>query len=385
MSGDITTWPDFPLRVDSSRTILSPGAVAMLIGQDHWRVTGVQRVGMETRNPVYRLWTADSAQTKLVKWFLPELDAYFDSRYRREEKVLWLLNHWFRNQAPELYGGIITSSSAVLVEQHLGEQALDILLEHARDEAERFSIALQGVEFLAHFHQVCQSHYTAFYRTCYSVELDRLNHRTYLNRAKIAIGRLLLLHDLLADRIPVAQAAHASEPGLKILASERCGGDFFQWYSARVIAPLVRAPRQIVHNSFSPFHLILKDDHLYLIDFETMSVGAAQVDLAEFIGAPEVTLGDGSQELLVHRYYELRNDIRLQEWPEFMRDYYSALASRSLDYAGVAATRCIKYVAQQRQDKVQINLERAREYRRRLLAALAVVHEGRADNEVPEV
>jgi hypothetical protein len=295
-----------------------------------------------------------------------------------------LLNWWFDNKAPKRYGGIITNDFAVLVEQDLGGQTLDVTLANTESEAEEFTIALQSVEFIEEFHRICQEHYTAFYRTCYSTDLDRLTRKTYLRRARIALGRLLLLGHFLKEKISIEGIQRLSASQLEALAIEHFGDEFFAWYIDKIATPLVHAPRQILHNSLSPFHLVWNDS-LYLIDFETMSVGAAQIDLAEFLGAPEINLSCEKQLTLVERYYELRGNAKQQEWSAFVANYYNALVSRNLDYLGTTAFRYIKYAALGEEERAFLQLNRARQYQSRVLEAVKAGHGNTLPCDIPQV
>ncbi|MDM8527631.1 phosphotransferase [Anaerolineales bacterium HSG24] len=341
-------------------------------------------MGTTTRNPVYRMWVQDESCPIIVKWFLPEFDPFYRNRYRREEKILWLLNQWFSNRVPELYGGAVTNDFAVLIEQDVGTKSLDCMLNTITDKTHKFDISSQGVEFLADFHRVCQKHYTVFYRVCYSTNLDRLTLKTYLRRAKIAIGRLLLLNKVLEKKFTANQAIKVNIAQLETIAIDELGDKFFEWYTANVIAPLIRTPRQIVHNSFSPFHLIWSD-HWSLIDFETMSVGATQIDLAEFVGSPKLTLSNEYQYLLIEKYYKLRDYSHQSLWSEFLKNYYNALATRSLDYLGTTAFLGVRYISQQQDDKVRLNLERARQYRSRMIEALKNNYGNNLPSDIPHV
>jgi hypothetical protein len=371
-------WPDFPLAPGRLEALIPPQALPFI----NPNIQKIQRTNSETRNPVYRVWSG--GETRIVKWFLPELDPFYDSRYRREEKVLWLLNRWFSGRVPQLYGGLISSDQAVLVEQDVGEQSLDVLLDAAPGSAERFQLAGQGVDFLVDFHRVCQENYGPFYRTCYSVVLDRLTHKIYLRRAQIALGRLLLLQDFLRKKISARRAVETSAAQLVALATDRLGAEFFQHYAAQVVAPLMRAPRQILHNSLSPFHLFWADK-LYLIDFETMSVGAAQVDLAELVGSPQMRLESEQRLALVQAYYRSLEHARRQHWPEFLANYYNALASRSLDYVGTTAIRYLRFIAQNSEEKALSDLRRLKRYRQCVVEALANVPAPELARSMPRV
>ncbi len=365
------SWPNFP---QTSAPVPTPNALLPLIYKDTRPITRLKKANAATRNPVYRLWLADAPEPIIIKWFLPELDPFFDSRYRREEKILWLLNRWFGARVPTLYGGLIKPTFALLAEQDVGRQTLDDRLAATADEAEKFEIALAGIKLLAEFHQVCQRHYTVFHRTCYSVDLDRLTLKTYLRRARIALGRLWLLEDVRQKKIAPAQALTLKTSQLEAQAVAHLGHTFFQWYTQAVLKPLRQAPRQIIHNSFSPFHLIW-NSHWALIDFETMSVGAAQIDLAEFIGAPTMTFSTEQQQTLVEHYCRLKDDNPQSPDPDFMAGYHCALVTRSLDYLGVAALRCIKYMAEQKTAQVSLYRNRATQYQLRLVTALTAINQ----------
>jgi hypothetical protein len=377
-----THWPDFPSQLSQTAALITPAALASLARKGSIQLTHVRRINTETRNPVYRLQTADDPAAVIVKWYLPQLDRFYDARYRREEKILWLLNRWLPERVPQLYGGLITAEFAVLLQQDVGEQTMTNSLAEAPNDARRLDLAQQGLDLLAQFRRVGQEHYQAFYRTCYSIDLDRLTPNTYFRRAKIALGRLLLLQALLQDKLSAGQAIQTHGSFIETMTTQCIKASFFEQYRRRVIAPLASAPRQILHNAFSPFHL-LWHENWRLIDFETMSVGAAQIDLAEFVGAPELTLSPDQTLALVERYYELTANP--EPWPIFVTNFYNALASRSLDYVGTAAYQCVKYMAQQADDKAQRLLHRTRQYRARLIEALEHSEASALAGEIPRI
>lgn len=377
-----TDWPDFPSQLSQTAALITPALLASLAGKGSSQRTEAWRIKTESRNPVYRLRTAGDPTAVIVKWYLPQLDRFYDARYRREEKMLWLLNRWLPERVPQLYGGLITAEFAVLLQQDVGQQTMAGSLTEAPNDAHRLGLARQGLDLLVQFHRLGQKQYQVFYRTCYSVDLDRLTLTTYVRRANIALGRLLLLQALLQDKVSAHQAAQANVPFIETLITQHITAGFFEQVRHRVIEPLVSAPRKILHNAFSPFHL-LWNEGWRLIDFETMSVGAAQIDLAELVGAPELTLPPDQTLALVERYYELTTNP--EPWPSFVTNFYNALASRSLDYVGSTAYQCIKHMARQADDKAQRLLQRTRQYQARLIEALEHGEAAALASEIPRI
>ena len=188
-------------------------------------------------------------------------------------------------------------------------------------------------------------HFQPFYRTIQSIDLDRLNAPTFMRRLDVALGRVWHLRSRAAGGAVPALPFPAD---LTALARAAVPAGFRAAYRRQVVRPLLTAPRGIVHNSFSPQHVILRaPDAAALIDFETVALGAAQIDLAELLEAPAVCLAAKERLELVARYYRAKAaaGARRDAWPEFERVYHCAAIARSLDYAGTTALRHLQFTA----------------------------------------
>ncbi len=351
-----------------------------LAGGDDYSVRRAEPLDSGQRNTVARVMLSSAARDLacIVKFYLPSVDRFFDHHFRREEKVLNLLNRFFPGRAPEVFGGLLVENRvALLLMEDLGCESLEARLQRTSGAAQRDLIAL-GVEMLVDFHTVTLRHYQPFYRTIQSIDLDRLNAPTLLRRFEVAVGRVWHVHTLPpGDRktLPVPSE-------LPALARAALPPAFLPAYRRQVVRPLLKAPRGIIHNSFSPPHVMLRGPGEpgapRLIDYETVALGAAQIDLAELLEAPAVQLEEVERLGFVAEYHRamVAAGARQDGWPEFERVYHCAAIARSLDYAGTTALRAVQYAARgdaagadQAHARRQVYLARARD-------ALAALGEG---------
>ena len=297
------------------------------------------------RNPVARVLLRSAARDLacVAKFYLPALDRFFDHHFRREEKILNLLNRFFPRRAPEVYGGLLVEGRAgLLLMEDAGREALDVHLQRVEGAAHHDLVAA-GVRLLSEFHAMALEHFQPFYRTIQSIDLDRLNAPTFMRRLDVALGRVWHVRNR-----PAGAAALPAAAELAALARAAVPAGFRAAYRRQVVRPLLTAPRGIVHNSFSPQHVILRaPDPPALIDFETVALGAAQIDLAELLEAPAVRLAPPERLEFVARYHEamVAAGAREDAWREFERAYHCAAIARSLDYAGTTALRTLQFSA----------------------------------------
>lgn len=359
-------WPTFRgnATVDERGFLPSPEALLSVFGYDNGPLIEVKRINGSSRNPVYRLSGEQNIWSFIAKFYLPGADPFYDSRFRREEKVLTLLNKWYSEHVPRIHGGIITQTYGVILQENMGDASLDDLLRRAATPDVAYHMAETAVDLLVGFHSVCMEHFDIFNRTIRSVDLDRLTMRTLVRRACIALGRLALMGRFRTSTFSSSDIRDLSSSTVERLGMELVGREFFRIYHQEIIHPLMKAPRQIIHNSFSPFHLVF-DARFTIIDFETMSLGPAQVDLAELLGAPTMVFSKEEKLQLAKRYYEqlrLKGRAAEESWETFHANLERALISRSLDYLGTTAIRYVRQMQANSSEAAQINYDAARHY-----------------------
>lgn len=265
-------------------------------------VVGAARVGTASRNRLVRirLSPAIPAESLIVKEASRTTDAYFAHHLRREERLLDLLARFAPGLAPRCYGLILAPAErGWLVLEDVGTESLADRLANLGPEraVAELEAALARVRAL---HRALREHRAPFYRTCYAIDLDRFGAATVRSRFDVAWRRL------------ASVAGGAPGPPRAALRA---------WLDA--LAPLLAAPRQMIHNSLSPLNVVLGPDaRPRIVDFETMALGPACVDVAELLRQPfapidwETTArlaGVGSDDLATLRLASL---------------------ARSLDYAG---------------------------------------------------
>ncbi|MDP6508516.1 MAG: phosphotransferase [Chloroflexota bacterium] len=267
----------------------------------------------ESRHSIWRLALPErsgNAASYVVKSYHEQADEYFDHRFRREERVLDLLGRYAPGLAPRAYGGrIIAGHSACLILEDLGDRPLHHDLY--RSAVERRRLLGRSVDLLARFHRVVDEYSGIFRAVCRSSVLDRVNAATLLRRFDIAVGRL------------------GGEGG-------RAPGTVRAAFRKEVIRPLLQAPGRVIHNSFSPLNICtVADGSQRIVDMETVSIGPAELDLAELMIYPG---GDvGLQAELTEQYLgEMGIDGEL---PGGTQGLNLAAVTRALDYAGTLATR----------------------------------------------
>lgn len=328
-----------------ARLLAEYSPVLPALAGGRYTVGRVEPLDSGQRNPVARVVLRSDARDLacVAKFYLPAIDRFYDHHFRREEKILNLLNRFFPRRAPEVYGGLLVEGRAgLLLMEDAGREALDVHLGRAEGAAHRDLVAA-GVRFLGEFHTMAREHFQPFYRTIQSIDLDRLNAPTFMRRLDVALGRVWHLRSRPAGTATLPAAAE-----LAALARAAVPAGFRAAYRRQVVRPLLAAPRGTVHNSFSPQHLIMRaPDPPMLIDFETVALGAAQIDLAELLEAPAVRLAAPERLEFVARYHATmvaagaREDTR----SEFERVYHCAAIARSLDYAGTTALRHLQFSA----------------------------------------
>ena len=340
------------------------GLVRAVGGSSGVQIKECELIDSESRNPIYRVaLSQDSSfgsRTIIAKLYVAQRDRFFDHRFRREEKILSLLNRWYAQAVPAIYGGCLAEGRyAILLLEDLGDASLERRLRLAGQE-EKSSLLRQAVDCLVGFQKVtsAKGNFVAFYRTCYSIDLDRLTIATYLERLAMALRRILWVRSLMGRPAEVAGVPDTL-PELDTLMEYRDWRRLRRSYATRVARVLTQTPKYIVHNSFSPLNLMLHRDRLKIIDFETMALGPLQIDLVELLKYPACDLSPDMVDQLIGYYLNRSGlDSGSESQDSFMRVFDCANLSRGLDYAGTVSWRYLTFLKAR-------NRERAQEYLRR--------------------
>ncbi len=291
-----------PLPVDALLTTIgeAPGT----------RVESVAPVTVQSRNTVLRL-TLEGARhaSVVVKIVTAATDPFWSHHVRREHRVLEMLARWSPGLAPEPLGAIFGASWGVLISSDAGSTSLAAMLSSqargsgGQDKREQLLRgALQGV---AVFHQIARTYHTPFFRTCFAVDLDRLSSTVLTKRVRVA-------HQRVAAAAPVSGV----RPTLT--------GPSLRAYLQLVLRPLLTARRQMIHNSLSPLSVVYGDSYV-IVDWETMTSGVPEFDVAEFLRFPAGQLSWEATDRLAADVFGDQIDTHILRL---------AALSRAIDYTG---------------------------------------------------
>lgn len=271
----------------------------------------------ESRNSLWRVTLDGPISHAILKQYDPASDVHAANRFRREEKVLTLLTGAEPNVAPRPLGGFIgPSGPALLLMEDAGSCSLsDDLLSARGAEA----LWREAAEFVSTLHATMAERRQPLYRTAMAIALDRIDARVLKSRFRIACRRLTG-----ADATPSV----LSEYG-------------------RLMAPLLAAPRQMIHNSMSPLNIVRGPDGWRAVDWETLTLGSPLWDWAEFLRAPYQPLTFAACE-----------SIAARATGENVSLFQRAVLGRSLDSLATVTLRRRAY-------EEQGNSARALEYERR--------------------
>jgi len=306
-----------------SPTTIVEEAVSLIIGSAGEGSVRARRLSTAQRNEIFRCGVGHGAghgagaTTVVAKLYLRDSDPFFDSRFRREEKLLNLLAAHCPDCAPNVFGGcLVAGRYAVLVMEDLGSTSLESRLE-AAGAAQQIDDLKRAIATMSRLHRTLDAFRPLYYRTVRSVELDRVTIGTLGKRFDIAIERIRGLEGRNGSIQPAVAAARAE-------------------FQLRVVRPLLSAPKRLIHNSLSPAHIMLGGVDR-VIDFETMSIGPRALDVAELLEGYPVRLEDSRRVELIGAYHQGMPVSSGED--EFMAIYLCAALARSIDYAGVTAKR----------------------------------------------
>ncbi len=330
------------MTTSGASTDLRTGLSAILAARGQTGPWTWHAVAADARHEIWRLRSGPASL--IVKVYRPKVDRYYHHRWRREERALDLLSRQAPGLAPEPHGALLAPDAfAAVAMEDLGSESLADRLE-AADSDERAALLASAVEALAAFRDVASRHQGMLRALAYQSDLDRITRDTLRRRLAIAAARL---GDPLTTPEPDA-APHAVAPRLPWADLE-----------AGIVSPLVRAPRRVVHNGFSPLNLMPRPDgRLAVIDWETLAVASPALDAADLLTFPSFAL---SADHIEDRAAQLAGaSDAAAPLPEF----WAAAAERSLTYAATAAVRERRAQAASQSDRASTYAGRRRWYLR---------------------
>ena len=274
-------------------------------------------VAADARHEIWRLGSGPASL--IAKVYRPAVDRYYHHRWRREERALDLLSRQAPGLAPGPHGAVLAPDAfAAVVMQDLGAGSLAERLETA-DARERAGLLDCAVDALAAFRDVASRHQGMLRALAYQSDLDRITRDTLQRRLAIAAARL-------------GDPSTAPEPD----AAPRALAPDLPWrdLEAGVVKPLIRAPRRVVHNGFSPLNLMPRPGgRLAVIDWETLAVASPALDAADLLTFPSFAL---SADAIEDRAARLAGESNAAG---SIQVFWAAAAERSLTYAATAAVR----------------------------------------------
>lgn len=215
-------------------------------------------LGERTRHQVQRI--RAGRQCWVLKSYREEVDEHFAHRFRREERVLTLLAGSAPGLAPAVKAGVIGTGQAFLIMEDLGPEAVSLhrVLGDSADQAGPLAAAVAA---LARWHAFTEHRHDLLAAFCQSIVLDRNDRATLVRRHRLALRRI-------GSEMPEPRARS---------------------FAGRVIDPLLERPRRVIHNSANALNFVVRaDGSVALIDFETISLGPLEFDLAELAIHPSL-------------------------------------------------------------------------------------------------
>ncbi len=299
-------------------------------------------VAADARHEIWRLRSGPASL--IVKVYRPYVDRYYHHRWRREERALDLLGRQAPGLVPRPHGALLAPGAfAAVAMEDLGAESLAERLDTA-DAGERTGLLEHAIETLAAFRDVASRHQGMLRALAYQSDLDRITRDTLRRRLAIAVARL-------------GDPSTAPEPD----ATPRTLAPDLPWrdLEAGIVRPLVRAPRHVVHNGFSPLNLMPRPGgRLAVIDWETLAVAAPALDAADLLTFPGFRLtanaiGDQASRI-----------ASVGCVAESAHEFWAAAAERSLTYAATAAVRQGRRQAPSAKDRASTYASRRRWYLR---------------------
>ena len=208
-------------------------------------------LGGRTRHQLQRI--LSGGQTWVLKTYRGDSDEHFAHRFRREERVLTLLASSAPGLSPAVRTGVIGTAGAFLIMEDLGPEAVS--LHRGLSGSGSGTQPLAGaVAALARWHAFTEAFHDLLAAFSQSIVLDRNDRETLLRRYRLALRRA---------GTGVSESTAVS-------------------FASRVIDPLLKRPPRVIHNSANALNFVVRaNGSVALIDFETISLGPLEFDLAE--------------------------------------------------------------------------------------------------------
>ena len=271
-----------------------------------------ERLATDSRHQIWYIQAEPAAI--IVKAYLPNIDPYYAHRWRREERALDLLNRHAPGLAPEPLAAVYASKRwAALAMQHVGDVTLanTLAAHNVRSHPQELEAALATLEQM----RETTTRLRSMFRTLvYESDLDRITRSTLERRYAAAFVRM---------NDPNAQPEPTSRPRQ---IAPNAPWDLL----GPLMTPLIKTPRDVIHNGFSPLNLVWNQNRLVIIDWETLAVAAAEIDLADLVTFPAW----GEPCVMVERSRELIGNLELRP-----QAFWAAATERSLTYAATSNVR----------------------------------------------
>ncbi|HEY3269081.1 MAG TPA: phosphotransferase [Armatimonadota bacterium] len=290
----------------------------------------------ESRNAIARVRLSDG-RSAVLKTYDAQGDPHWANRFRREEKVLALLATAKPAVAPKGIAGYVgeTGPAALLMEDVGSNCLADELLR-----AGSTRLWNEAADYLCSLHEEMRRQRTPLHRTAMAISLDRINGPVSVNRFRIAAKRIT-----------------GAEPDAALARAFRAA-----------IAPLLTAPKAMIHNSMSPLNVVLGPNGWRAIDWETLTWATPVWDWAELLRSPYNPLPFAAAEAITADAMKDRKAEGL---------YRLAVLSRHMDSLATVVLRRRRYEAEGRAD-------RAAEYARRAIFYVGDLHDVLARLRLPE-
>ncbi len=208
-------------------------------------------LGGRTRHQVHRI--CAGRESWVLKTYREEIDEHFAHRFRREERLLTLLADSAPGLAPGVRSGVIGTKGAFLVMEDLGPESVS-LQRALGNSGDRAGLLAGAVAALARWHAFTLERHDLLAAFCQSIVLDRNDRETLVRRYLLALRRI-------ESEMPESRA---------------------RTLAGKVIEPLLERPQRVIHNSANALNFVVRaNGSVALIDFETVSLGPLEFDLAE--------------------------------------------------------------------------------------------------------
>lgn len=233
-------------------------ALAALAGRT---VLEARPLGSESRNSLWRA-TLDGNERAVLKIYDHASDPHAANRFRREEKVLALLGGDQPALAPRVIAGFISpSASPMLLMEDVGARSLADVLSETSQGASKGTWD-EAIAFVSRLHAEMERRRRLLYRTAVSITLDRITGPVLLSRFRIA-----------SRRLAGTDAPTGASREYRLL-----------------MAPILAAPRAMIHNSMSPLNIVPAPEIWRAVDWETLACASPLWDWADLLRSPYAPL-----------------------------------------------------------------------------------------------